>query len=169
LPRDEEECDPAFLHYPAATIPSGEVDGVPVRVMMGSAFGLTSPVHTLSPTLYVEARPIAGQTLPLPAETRELAIYPVEGEVTLSGHRLGIGQLALLGDARGDLRVTAESDAILAIVGGEPLGRRHVWWNFVSSRRERIAQACADWEAGRFGIIDGDSDDFIPLPRDSGP
>jgi redox-sensitive bicupin YhaK (pirin superfamily) len=170
LPRDDEECDPAFLHYPADSVPSGEVDGVPVRVMLGSAFGLTSPVRTLSPTLYAEARPAAGKALPLPlpAESRELAVYPVEGAVTLAGQRLTVGQLAMLGDARGDLRVTADSDAILAIVGGEPLGRRHVWWNFVSSRRERIAQARSDWEAGRFGIIEGDSDDFIPLPRDGG-
>lgn len=168
LPREDEECEPAFLHYPASALPAGEVDGVRVRVMMGSAFGLASPVRTLSPTLYAEARPAAGQALALPEDVTELAVYPVEGDVTLAGQRLTVGHLALLGRARGDLKLTAESDAVLAIVGGEPLGERHVWWNFVSSRRERIAQARDDWAAGRFGRIHGDSDDFIPLPRGGG-
>lgn len=164
LPRAEEECDPAFLHYPVETLPKGHVDGIPVRVMVGEAFGMVSPVRTLSPTLYAEARPAAGQALTLPGGWRELAVYPVVGDVELGGQPLTVGELAILRDDT-DTRLTASSDAVVALVGGDPLGERHVWWNFVSSRRERIEQAKSDWLAGRFATIDGDSDEYIPLPQ----
>ncbi len=162
LPEDKEEIEPAFYHHPAETIPTVKVENVDVRVMMGSAYGVTSPVETFSDTLYLEADMPAGSELTLPPAD-ELAVYVVSGEVEIDDQDITRFSLAVL-DPKADPVVRAKSDCRLALIGGEPLGHRHMYWNFISSRKDRIAQAKSDWKAGAFGKVVGDEDDFIPLP-----
>lgn len=162
LPAADEEMNPAFIHYPAATIPTVHVDGVPVRVMMGSAYGLTSPVRTFAETLYLEAQMQPGQTLTLPASP-ERAVYVADGSIMIGDTAVAGGQMAVcMPDAAVHLR--AESASRIAVIGGEPLGRRHMEWNYVSSRKARVAQAKADWQDGRFALVPGDDTEFIPYP-----
>lgn len=163
LPEADEETAPAFHHYPDTTIPRVEVDGVPVRVMMGHAFGVSSPVRTYAQTLYVEARLRAGQRLAVP-EAHERAVYVVEGGLTARGTTIPEHTMAVFTDAPG-IFLEATRDARIAIVGGEPLGQRHIEWNFVSSRKARIEQAKAEWRAQTFPKVVGDEYDYIPLPE----
>lgn len=163
LPEQDEEIDPAFYHYPAADIPSTEVDGVPVRVMMGSAYGVTSPVKTFAETLYFEARLQEGETLELP-EAEERAVYVAEGTVEIDGETVPQFAMAVLTGKPG-LAVTATSNSKIALIGGENVGQRHIWWNFVSTRKARIEQAKQDWREGKFPEVPDDSEEFIPLPE----
>jgi len=163
LPRDEEEREPAFVHYPAAELPELEIDGCTVRVIMGECFGERSPVTTFSDTLYLECVIPAGHQITIPGDAEELAAYVVSGEVGLAGASYG-GGVMLVAKQGQALPLRAEQDSRVMIIGGEPLGERHVWWNFVSSSRERIEQAKDDWREGRFGLVPGD-DEFIPLPE----
>ena len=162
LPDADEEIEPSFHHYPGADIPARTIDGVPVRVMMGSAYGATSPVKTFADTLYVEAQLKTGQRLVLP-ETAERALYVVSGTLRLGGMTLPAHSMAILSGAS-NLVVEATADSRMALIGGEPLGQRFIDWNFVSSRKERIEQARADWRAGRYPRVSGDEEEFIPLP-----
>lgn len=162
LPDADEEMEPAFHHYPGADIPSRTIDGVPVRVMMGCAYGVTSPVKTFADTLYVEAQLKTGQRLVLP-ETAERALYVVSGTLRLGGMTLPEHSMAILSGAS-NLVVEAVADSRMALIGGEPLGQRFIDWNFVSGRKERIEQARADWRAGRYPRVPGDEEEFIPLP-----
>lgn len=164
LPEADEETDPAFYHYDKDVIPEVVIDGVDVRVMMGSAFSVTSPVKTFAETLYFEALIPAGLTLDVP-EVEERAIYVVEGELELEDASIPQYSMAVLSSKPG-LRVRARQTSRIALIGGENLGHRHIWWNFVSSRKERIEQAKQDWRAGRFAKVPGDSEEFIPLPED---
>lgn len=163
LPEADEEIDPAFYHYPSAEIPSVDVDGVPVRVIMGQAYGVQSPVKTHAETLYIEARLKAGQTLELP-EAEQRALYVVEGSLSAKDTVLPNHSMASL-LAEPGVTVKAEEDCLLALIGGEAFGKRYVEWNFVSSRKERIEQAKADWKDGKFPRVPGDEDEFIPLPE----
>ena len=162
LPQEEEECPPEFHHYPSADIPAVEVDGVPVRVMMGSAYGVTSPVKTFAKTLYVEAHLQPGQKLSIPSG-EERAIYVADGEVRARDNRIPAYAMAILKDTEG-VEIEAVKPSRIAIVGGEHLGDRFIDWNFVSSRRERIDQAIQDWRDGRFAKVPGDEQEFIPYP-----
>ncbi|WP_051418842.1 pirin family protein [Thioalkalivibrio paradoxus] len=162
LPEADEETEPAFHHYPGSDIPMCTVDGVPLRVMMGSAFGLTSPVRTFADTLYVEAHLKAGQCLALP-EAPERALYVVSGALRLGGRPLPEHSMAILSPTA-SVAMEADSDSRVALIGGEPLGKRFIDWNFVSSRKERIDQARADWRAKRYPLVPGDEKEFIPLP-----
>lgn len=162
LPEADEEIEPAFHHYPCTDIPTRTIDGVPVRVLMGSAYGVTSPVKTFAETLYAEAHLKAGQRLALP-EARERALYVVSGALRLGGTTLPAHSMAILFPASGVV-VEAETDSRMALIGGEPLGERFIDWNFVSSRKERIEQAKADWRARRYPPVPGDDEEFIPLP-----
>lgn len=162
LPEAFEEIEPAFYHYPAQELPTAELNGVTVRVMMGSAYGLTSPVKTFAETLYVEANMKAGQSLTLPP-CAERAIYLAQGSVMSAGIEIEEFTMAILDDTE-PFTVIASSDVRLAIIGGERLSERHIDWNFVSSRKERIARAREDWSAGRFASVPGDDEEFIPLP-----
>lgn len=163
LPEADEEVEPAFHHYPATDIPATTIDGVPVRVMMGSAFGLTSPVRVFADTLYVEAHLQPGQTLALP-EAEERAVYVAQGSLSTGGTAIPEHAMAVFTDATGVvLKATAESR--IAIIGGEHLGPRFIDWNFVSSRKARIEAAKDDWRAGRFPKVPGDETEFIPLPE----
>ncbi|MBB3060079.1 pirin family protein [Microbulbifer rhizosphaerae] len=162
LPEACEEIDPAFYHYPSAEIPKVEVNGVSVRVIMGQAYGVHSPVKTHAETLYIEARLKAGQTLVLP-EANERALYLVEGSLQARDTLLSHRTMASLRPEPG-IEVEAREDCLLALIGGESLGERYVDWNFVSSRKERIDRARADWENGNFPLVPGDEKEFISLP-----
>ncbi|GLS23062.1 hypothetical protein GCM10007874_60820 [Labrys miyagiensis] len=164
LPQSLEEGSPSFQHYEAQTIPEHSAEGKTVRVLMGSAYGLSSPVRQDWSTLYVDVALEAGAKLPVDAQTEERALYIVSGEVDLAGDRFGVGSLLVLrpGDA---LMVEAMTTARLVLVGGATMdGPRHIWWNFVSSSQERIEQAKEDWKQGRFTTVPGDPE-FIPLPE----
>mgnify|MGYP002713031343 CR=1 FL=1 len=165
LPEPDEEIEPAFYHYAADDIPATDIDGVPVRVMMGSAYGLTSPVRTLSPTLYLEAGLTAGQSLRLPNPVAERGLYLVEGELQIADTRLPRFSMSLLAASQ-EVTIQARQDSRIALIGGDPVGPRHIWWNFVSSRKQRIEQAKDDWRQGRFAKIAADAEEFIPLPED---
>jgi redox-sensitive bicupin YhaK (pirin superfamily) len=163
LPEAFEEVEPAFYHYPDADIPRVDVDGVPIRVIMGSAYGVTSPVKMYADTLYVEAHLQAGQQITLP-DADERAVYVAEGELSANGTQIPEHAMAVFSTAPG-IELTATRDSRIAIVGGEHLGDRYMEWNFVSSRRERIEQAKADWKAQTFPKVTGDEEEFIPLPE----
>jgi len=162
LPDGEEESEPSFRHFPAADLPELDIDGSTVRIIMGHCFGQTSPVTTYSETLYMECFLPEGRELSVPADSEELAAYVVSGDVAVAGDSYKGGVLLVAGRGK-PLRLCAMEDSRVMIIGGEPLGERHIWWNFVSSSRERIEQAKDDWRDGRFERVPGD-DEFIPLP-----
>jgi redox-sensitive bicupin YhaK (pirin superfamily) len=165
LPTTEEETAPAFVHTAAADIPELRDNGTTLRVVAGSLQGLRSPVTTLWDTLFAELRLAAGTTWPLDATQEERAVYVIAGEIEIGGDRHGPNRLLVLkpGDR---IVVRAVSDAHFVVVGGAAMdGPRHIWWNFVSSRKDRIEAAKADWKAGRFEIVPGDTTEFIPLPE----
>jgi redox-sensitive bicupin YhaK (pirin superfamily) len=161
----DEETVPAFAHTAAADIPELNDDGLKLRVVAGTLHGLRSPVATSWETLFAEAYLKAGTTLPLDATQEERAVYVISGEIEIAGERHAPERLLVLrpGDR---IAVRAVSDCHLVVVGGAAMdGPRHIWWNFVSSRKERIDAAKADWKAGRFAIVPGDTAEFIPLPE----
>ncbi|AMQ87514.1 pirin family protein [Marinobacter sp. LQ44] len=162
LPEAEEETDPAFYHYPESTVPSVSVGDVPVRVMMGTAYGETSPVKVFADTLYIEAWLKPGQKLTLP-DAQERGLYVAKGRLLAGGTEIPEFSMAVLSEQQGVI-VEALEETRLALIGGEPLGKRFIEWNFVSSRKERIEEAKRDWENGQFPSVPGDEDEFIPLP-----
>ncbi|TNE74251.1 MAG: pirin family protein [Gammaproteobacteria bacterium] len=162
LPKDKEEIEPAFLHYPSADIPAIKVQGVAVRVIMGSAYGVASPVETFAETLYMEAHLQQGQSLILP-NASERAIYVAQGSLDAGGTTIPEFSMAVLGPEEG-VEITALEASRIAVIGGEPFDERHMLWNFVSSRADRIQQAKNDWKDGRFPTIPGDDEEFIPFP-----
>ena len=162
LPAADEEMAPSFAHTPAADIPALEVGGAQVRVLVGNAFGATSPVVVRSPTLYLDIALQVGDALPLPLAA-ERAVYVVEGAVQLDGEMLAPQTLTVL-TAGDEPLLSADGPARVVLIGGEPLGHRHLWWNFTSSRKERLHQAADDWAAGRFDAVPGETE-FIPLPE----
>jgi redox-sensitive bicupin YhaK (pirin superfamily) len=165
LPKMFEETNPAFFHHPGASLPELTDSGLKVRVIAGNAYGETSPVQVFSGTLYVDATLDAGAILPLPQDHVERSIYILSGSVEIAGEEFAEHRLLIF--RPGDhISIRAVTPARLVIVGGEPMdGARHIWWNFVSSSKERIEQAKADWKAGRFGTVPGDDREFIPLPE----
>lgn len=162
LPLEKEEVEPDFRHYPASEIPAVDVVGVDVRVVIGTAFGVTSPVQAHSKTLYVEVNLEPGQQVALP-EAQELGLYVVDGSVAVCEQFVDHGVFVVFaGGTTGT--VTAESKSKIMFVGGDTLeGERTIWWNFVSSSRERLEQAKKDWRERRFDEVPGETD-FIPLP-----
>ena len=163
LPTEAEQSEPSFEHYPAADIPAVNADGADIRVVLGSAFGVSSPVSTRSETLYVEVLLQPGQSVAIP-EAGELAVYVVEGSVAINREFVDAGVLAVLENGAAGT-VTAESAARIMFAGGDALGgERFIWWNFVSSSRERIEQAKKDWREQRFDTVPGETD-YIPLPE----
>ena len=162
LPAADEEIEPSFAHTPAAAIPEVEVGGARVRVLIGEAFGVTSPVAVRSPTLVLDIALSVADACPLPP-AEERAVYVVEGDAQLDGEDIPPGVMVVL-EPGDDPMLSADADARVVLIGGAPLGPRHIWWNFVSSRKERIVQAGDDWAAGRFAAVPGESE-FIPLPE----
>ncbi len=164
LPRAAEEVAPSFHHHPADTLPVYSDAGVEVRVLVGSAFGVTSPVAIASPLSYVEAALAPGAVLPLAPAVPERAVYLVEGAVEIGGTRFDAGQMILL--APGDRELRAGGACRLVVIAGEPLDEpRFIEWNFVSSSRERIEEAKRAWRERRFPLVPGDDKEFIPLPE----
>ena len=162
LPTDQEETEPAFVHYPAKDLPELERDGLHVRVIIGEAYGARSPVKSFSPMLYFECRATRGSTLTLPDSYDELAVYVVSGELAIDEQRLESGVMGVMSPGRKS-QITAKADSRAMVIGGAPVGPRHIWWNFVASSRERIEQAKTDWQQNRFEKVPGDPE-FIPLP-----
>ncbi len=165
LPSHREEIAPDFTHYSAGELPVVEDSGKSVRLIAGSLYGQMSPVVTQSELFYAEALLEAGAAIPLPADHEDRAVYIAEGEIEITGDRFGAGQFLVFkpGDR---IAIKAVSGCRLMLLGGEPMdGPRHIWWNFVSSSRERIEQAKADWKQGRFDTVPGDEEEFIPLPE----
>ncbi len=163
LPREREDDPPSFSHTPAQAIPQISLGDAEIRVLVGEAFGATSPVAAASRTLYLDVMLPAGGTLELPALAPELAVYSVLGVLRANGSAITEGSMAVLAPG---LSVTLAADRAcrFAVIGGEPLdGPRHMWWNFVSSSKERILQASADWEARRMAGVPGDPE-RTPLP-----
>jgi redox-sensitive bicupin YhaK (pirin superfamily) len=162
LPVAHEEDEPSFSHTPAAAIPQLQLGRATVRVLVGEAFGARSPVATVSPTLYLDVSLPAGARIEWPVLAGELALYPVAGDLLVDGDPLPARTMDVLPSQ--PVLLEAVADTRLVVIGGAPLDvPRHLWWNFVSSRRERIVQASADWAAQRMGHVPGD-DEFIPLP-----
>jgi redox-sensitive bicupin YhaK (pirin superfamily) len=164
LPLAHEEGEPAFYHHPGASLPQREDDGICLRVLAGSAFGMTSPVQTLSPLFYVEAAMSAGSALSLPTEHEERAVYVVDGAVGCGTDRTEAGRILVFVPGAA-VALRADSAARIVLLGGAPLdGRRYIHWNFVSSSRERIEQAKGDWKERRVPRVPGDEVEFVPLP-----
>ncbi len=165
LPREAEETDPGFAHFGHDELPAFEERGAAGRLLAGDAFGLASPVATHSPLFYLHWTLSAAAVIKLPDNMPERAAYVVSGRVETAGRPLEAGQMIVY--APGEeavLKATAAS--IVMALGGEPVGERFIEWNFVSSSAERIAQAKADWRAGRMKLPDLDDREFIPLPAE---
>lgn len=168
LPSRHEEMEPAFAHHGADRLPVVEGEGKRVRLIAGALYGARSPAATLSGLFYADARLDAGARIEIPADHEERAAYVAEGTVEVAGDAFEAGRLLVLhpGDP---IVAEARTPARLLLLGGEPMdGPRHIWWNFVSSSKERIEQAKADWRAGRFSAVPGETE-FIPLPGDGPP
>ena len=164
LPAMTEETAPTFAHHGKEALPVIAGEGKEVRLITGSLYGERSPVPTFTEMFYADARLDAGAKLPLPAEHEERAVYVTDGEAEVAGDRFAAGQLLVFrpGDR---ITLAATRPSRLLLLGGEPMdGPRHIWWNFVSSRQDRIEQAKADWRAGRFAVVPGETE-FIPLPE----
>lgn len=163
LPRAHEDVEASFRHHPAEQIPRTTLEGAEITVIAGDAYGLRSPVETLSRLVYVDAVLPRGKSLAVPDEA-ERAVYVVEGELELAGQRVAAGELAVLA-ALGAPRLEAREDSRLVVIGGDALdGPRFIEWNFVSSSKERIERAKRDWREGRFPLVPGDENERIPLP-----
>ncbi|MGN5536208.1 pirin family protein [Alcaligenes sp. Lyrl_28] len=163
LPEHKEEQNPDFVHYEAEQLPLIKDTGLEGRLIAGSALGLCSPASVASPLFYMELRVQAGQSVPLPTGHDERAIYICAGGLEIGSQRYPAGQMLVFAKG-GSPRILAEQSSHLMLLGGEPLGPRHIWWNFVSSRKDRIEQAKDDWLNGRIRLPPLDDEQFIPLP-----
>lgn len=166
LPKAHEETAPSFQHYKAAALPRIEDDGARIVMVAGRGWGQQAPVSVFSDTIYADVTLDAGATLGIAKEHEERAIYPLSGRIEIAGTAFAPGGLLVL---KPGLRVDVKAveKAHLVVIGGAKMdGPRHIWWNFVSSDKERIARAKADWRAGRFATVPGDEEEFIPLPDD---
>jgi redox-sensitive bicupin YhaK (pirin superfamily) len=171
LPQADEETAPHFQHVGAAQLPERDEGGVTLRLIAGSAFGLTAPVKTFSPIFYADARFRPGGSLTIAPEHQERAVFVVEGEIDSGGDLHGVetirpGAMMLLYPHE-EVTLFAHGPARIMLLGGAPLdGERHIWWNFVSSSKDRIERAKQEWRDMAFGTIPGDDREFIPLPED---
>jgi redox-sensitive bicupin YhaK (pirin superfamily) len=168
LPQSAEEIAPEFVHYEADALPLERSAGATIRVIAGKAFGKTSPVRTQSPLIYAHVELQAGASTGIPDGYSERAAFVAAGSIRIGEQSYEAGQMAVVASGS-QPQIIAVTDATVMLLGGEPLGTRHIWWNFVSSRPERIEQAKADWRAGRMALPVGDADEFIPLPDEPPP
>jgi len=165
LPERDEEADPSFMNYKEQQLPVFTEKDVWMRQIAGNAFGLSSDVKTHSPLFYLHVVLKKGARFGLPKEYSERAIYVVKGSVEVSGRAYGPGQMVVF--TKGiDPTLQALEDTTLMMLGGEPVGERYIWWNFVSSRKERIEQAKEDWKQGRIILPPNDNQEYIHLPED---
>ena len=164
LPREQEEIAPSFAHHAGASLPSFTDAGVRGQLIAGAAFGLEGAAQTFSPLFYLHVQLDAGARFSLPDSYPERAAYVEEGEVEVAGVRHRSSRMLVFAEGQ-DATLRAVTPARLMLLGGEPVGERFIDWNFVSSSRQRIEQAKADWRAGRMKLPDLDHDEFIPLPE----
>jgi redox-sensitive bicupin YhaK (pirin superfamily) len=165
LPDDKEEIAPVFTNTARTDLPQFDADGVKGRLIIGDFSGLRSPVKATSETLYADLRLAPGARIKIPADAEERAVYTLEGEIAISGDVFPRERLLVFkpGD---EIIVSSESGAHFMLFGGASLGtKRYIWWNFVSSSKERIEQAKEEWKTGRFDIVPGDEEEYIPLPE----
>jgi redox-sensitive bicupin YhaK (pirin superfamily) len=165
LPREHEETEPAFSHHGAADLPTFEAAGLWARLIAGEGFGAKANVKTYSPMFYAHWRLSPGAKAQLPAEYPERAAYVAAGSVEVEGRQFGVGQMLVFTPGTPVLFTSVEPATIM-LLGGEPVGERFLEWNFVSSSKDRIEQAKADWHAGRMKLPDLDNQEFTPLPAD---
>jgi redox-sensitive bicupin YhaK (pirin superfamily) len=163
LPQEHEEIEPSFAHYEASTLPRQEGPGLVGRLVAGEAFGARSPVATHSPLFYAHWQLAAGARAELTDEHAERALYVAQGSLEIAHQRFATGQMVVFSPGAA-VAFAALEPAVLILLGGEPVGERFLEWNFVSSSRERIEQAKADWRAKRMKLPDLDDREFIPLP-----
>ncbi len=163
LPVEAEETEPNFHHHGRDSLPVIDMDGVTLRLIAGTAYGETSPVKTFSPTFYLDAAMQAGSVLPLTGEHEERAIYIAEGTVDVGGEAYESGRMLVFAPGA-EVTIRALADSRLMLLGGANIGERHIWWNLVSSRPERIEQAKAAWKEQRFPKVPGETE-FTPLPE----
>ena len=168
LPREDEEAAPTFANYAGDALPTNNEGGVWVRLIAGELHGLRAGAATHSPMFYAHVRLVGGAAMLLPNDYPERAAFVVSGTVAVEGREFRNGQMLVFASGA-DAVVSASSSATLMILGGEPLGDRYIEWNFVSSSKERIEQAKAEWRAGRMKLPDLDHEEFIPLPPDPLP
>ncbi|RVD56374.1 pirin family protein [Mesorhizobium sp. M2D.F.Ca.ET.185.01.1.1] len=165
LPDGKEEIAPVFANTSVASLPEIDAEGVSGRVVIGAFSGLRSPVATASDTLYADLRLAAGAAVKIPADAEERAIYTLEGDVSIAGDVFPAERLLVFKPGE-EIVVSSERGAHFMLFGGASLGsQRYIWWNFVSSSKERIEQAKQEWKTGRFDIVPGDEEEFIPLPE----
>ncbi|MET0504257.1 MAG: pirin family protein [Luteibacter sp.] len=163
LPTEYEETAPSFSHHAGDDLPRWSEAGVTGRLIAGGAYGLAAGVRTHSPLFYVYLHLAKGATAGLPDGYKERAVYIATGTLEVDGVSYGAGRMLVVTAAASRIRALEESTVM--VLGGEPLGERFLFWNFVSSSEDRLAQAAADWKAGRMKLPDGDDDEFIPLPE----
>ena len=164
LPLGQEDCPPSFTHTPASAIAQRSVGDATVRVLIGSAFGVTSPVAAMLSTLYLDVQLPPQGVLELPALAQEMAVYAVDAAVRLDRQPLAEHTMAVLPPAASARLQAGGTGARLMVIGGAPLDApRHMWWNFVSRSKDRIVQAAHDWETDQMGQVPGDTE-RIPLP-----
>jgi redox-sensitive bicupin YhaK (pirin superfamily) len=164
LPDGQEEIAPSFSHHAGSDLPQWEEAGVRGHLIAGSAYGLAAGARTLSPLFYAHLDMAPGATAEIPSGHKERALYVAAGAVELDSARYEAGKMLVLGAGASSFRASEQSTVM--VLGGEPLGERFLYWNFVSSSKERLAQAAADWKAGRMKLPDADDAEFIPLPDD---
>ncbi|MBZ9860502.1 pirin family protein [Mesorhizobium sp. CA12] len=165
LPDGKEEIAPVFANTSVARLPQIDAEGVSGRIVIGAFSGLRSPVATASDTLYADLRLAAGASVKIPADAEERAIYTLEGDVSIAGDVFPAERLLVFKPGE-EIVVSSERGAHFMLFGGASLGsKRYIWWNFVSSSKERIEQAKQEWKTGRFDIVPGDEEEFIPLPE----
>ncbi|MCC7526228.1 MAG: pirin family protein [Chitinophagaceae bacterium] len=165
LPEKDEEANPAFKNFSPEELPIFTDKGIWMRLIAGDAYGMKSNVKTHSPLFYIHVELEANALTTLPAGYSERAVYIVNGSVGIGDQTYHAGQMLVFGNFENP-SIIANEKATLMLLGGEPLGDRYIWWNFVSSRKERIEQAKADWEQGRIVLPPNDNHEFIPLPKD---
>jgi redox-sensitive bicupin YhaK (pirin superfamily) len=165
LPENREEMDPRFAHTAHEEMPVIDWEGASGRVVIGSFAGLASPVATFTDTLYADLILAPGRSLPFPARHEERAVYVLSGELVVAGDRFSPDQLLVFRPGDEITLQAGEVGCHLMLFGGAALGgKRYIWWNFVSSSKERIEQAKEEWRTGRFDIVPGDEEEFVPLP-----
>ena len=162
LPNEDEEIDPGFWHHPAESLPTWTEPGLRGRMIAGAADGMDAGVNVRSPLFYMHWDMDAGASRFVPGEHAERAVYLTEGAIEVAGQALKPGQMAVLG--KSDARVTAQAPSTVMVLGGEPIGERFIFWNFVSSSKARLEAAKEDWKQGRMKLPDGDDQEFTPLP-----
>jgi redox-sensitive bicupin YhaK (pirin superfamily) len=172
LPQEHEETNPSFHHHPSGTLPEFSADGVSFKLLLGNAFGHSSPVKVHSKLFYLDVRMPIGTSLVLPYQNQEAAFYLVEGQVETDAVVEALTMVVR--DPGQYLKIQAHQESRLMILGGENIGNRHIYWNFVSSSEAKIEEAKNDWAQGpgaigsRFPKIPGDDSEFIPLPAEAG-